>query len=144
MKMIVLLTFLTVIISAVPRSEAADIHWCPGLIGLSRQQTMRINVNNFGEATTFVIAIIHDADGNVVKEFPSQMLEPKKTLSLDFSNGDLGPVDLRVVVDFINPHERRAKKLIKTARASIEIVDDASGKTEAFYAPGDGIGFEPI
>jgi hypothetical protein len=140
-KTILLVVFFAALVSA---TEAADIHWCPGMIGFTRGQTLRMNVSNFGENAVFVIAIIHDIDGNVVQQFSSQMLDAKKTLSLDFSNGQLGPVDLRIVIDFQDPKERSTRKLISTARASIEIIDDLSRKTEVFYSPGDGIKFEPI
>jgi hypothetical protein len=143
-KTILLIAFCAAVIAVASGSEAADVHWCPGLIGFTRAQTLRVNVTNFGESTVFVIAIIHDADGNVVHEFPSQMLASGKTQSFDFSNGALGPIDLRVVVDFQDPRERSTRKLMHAARASIEMIDELTGKTEVFYAPGDGIEFEPV
>ena len=113
-----------------------------GLIGITDGQTLRVNVANVGSAGALEPCIkVFDAMGNLVAEFEGDRLTAGMAASFDLNRDDIvdsrGRLELRLETEVEDPDERDARRLRKRVRITVEIFDNATGKTEVFTAPPD-------
>ena len=145
LKLIACLFALTVMmaVSATP-SEAYIIDGSKtGVIGVTDGQTLRVNVANVGSSAVALepCVKVFDAMGNLVAEFEGDRLLAGMAASFDLNRDDIldsrGRLELRVETELEVPDDANIRRVRDSIRITIEVFDNATGKTEVFWGNPD-------
>lgn len=140
-----IVAFLTIAVlmavSAIP-AEAFLIQEKTGMIGVTDGQTLRVNVTNLGSnAGPSPHIKVFDAMGNVVARFDSDRLPAGISMSFDLNRDDIldsrGRLELRVETELEVPDDTNSRRVRDSIRITVEIFDNATGKTEVFWGNPD-------
>lgn len=128
-----------VIWSASPARQVlavADVESIPPPFGLAVGQTARINVFNNGEESGIIIYSFLDSQGRVLAQSERVMAPPGHIMSFDLDGDSIdrvrdrfGRVQMRAVVTALGGPDT------KNSRVSLEVFDNATGKTSFVIIP---------
>ena len=103
----------------------------PDPFGVASNQTARINVANPATEVMTIQPCIFDTDGSLLKDFGRARVAPGHTVSFDLDEDSLvhprdrfGRIQMRVVVT--------TEKVGPEPHLSVEVIDNATGKTTVF------------
>jgi hypothetical protein len=114
-----------------------------GMIGITDGQTLRINLANVGSsAGAFEPCIkVFDAMGNLVAEFEGDRLLAGMAASFDLNRDDIldsrGRLELRVEIELQVPDDTNTRRVRDNIRITVEVFDNATGKTAVFWGDPD-------